>query len=666
MSETQFKAFIFQLSHKLILIISLTTSLAACGPDQNPIGKVNSDEYLSTQRRTGNTKLINQGQQNPIAVPYTISGSQKIFNNMRHEMESVTDVLLAKTIESVIITLTDDNGERVTKAPARAEISVQLKSVHAGLPKKLNFSAKLTKKDQGRIATGIAQSDITPSNFPFTADLKCHEDNCRVIEVRLKKYPVGTNLAKVTSITPFGQVGILYRFSYPKMRIQHSRDTDGLKGELFTELEKSVNTSQPIRTSVVVVNGPSYSNIQVENILELDTELLDTEETSIDITSVKTRGSAKFDGKLKGNDPSSGSLIVDLKDQSTQEIARLYFEEEDDEPTASPTLTPTAPTQPKGKSSSPVIPVITDSRSTSIPTTTSSNSDSNRTPTIVAPSPNTANKTLFKVKLDATALPETTRVSTAFANYATDPQVQKFVRSWLGEPGQVGCKNTKGSYQNTPQGLATLTQFLTYTPNVAPHLERVVEKVDVTPEVGYLLLLESGYSKNPSYPTQERSSRSTALGPWQILIGTALDIRKGTNPVVPFQIFKNNDPRDDRTYFMNSTYMASLYLENLFDQFKEDPALAILAYHGGPGSAAQAERKTSTYSQFNTSLSEIQKYNIQTKTNCNFLNYTYTFLAARTIGQNLEFYGLDNITPAKTDAYKTRLKSPNGTLPAGL
>lgn len=621
-----------KLVQKLWILLALAIGLSACGPMNNPIGEVNDDALLATKNHTGGEKIIKTKDNENLIVPYTNSGSQKIFNDMRSEMESVTDLLLAKTIESVIIILKNDKNVVTDKAPSQLEMIVKVKAVHAGLPAELKFKTKLSLKENHRIATNIAQSDAKKNDFAFTADFKCHDVNCRAIEIRIKKYPVGTNLTLKSPAVPFGQVGILYRFSYPKIRVLHGRNQDKFTASSFLALEKSAPTSQAVRTSVVVVNGPSYSRVQVPNLLELDTELLDTQEASVEVKSVKVKEDSKLTGELSGNDPSTGSLVVDVKNTETKEVARIFFEEEVEETTPASRVEIPAEAMPGG-----------------------------------IPMPRDASPGLFKIKFDPKGLPATARVTSAFSDYASDPQVQKFVKAWLGEKQELGCKNPKSkTRRNLPSGPTTLKKFLTYAPNITPHLENVVEKLDVTPEIGYLLLIESAYAKDPSYPALQRPPKGTALGPWQILHGTATYIRSLTKPTVPFQIYKSPSSNDDRTYFINSTYMAAIYLDYLFDQFEEDPAIAILAYHGGPGTASSAEKKTNSYTQFKTTLPEILKYNMQTKTNCDYINYTYTFLAARTIGQNLKFYGLDNIAPAKTDAYKARLKNPNSFLPVGL
>src|SRR5690606_4702008 len=109
-----------------------------------------------------------------------------------------------------------------------------------------------------------------------------------------------------------------------------------------------------------------------------------------------------------------------------------------------------------------------------------------------------------------------------------------------------------------------------------------LEKLDVTPEIGYILLLESGYLKGPSYPALERNPRGTALGPWQIIDDTAEYIRD----ISSIEFIITGDKNDDRTFGMNSTIMGGIYARSLLQ--KHEAGLAIAGYHGGQGTAANA------------------------------------------------------------------------------
>ncbi|OFZ13979.1 MAG: hypothetical protein A2Z20_10115 [Bdellovibrionales bacterium RBG_16_40_8] len=601
-------------------LLTVAFTLSACGPIARPTldyNEISADDD-EVRIQTGSVKVSKNSEEQ---TPYTIAGYENLFNELRTSIENETDESLAKSITDVIISTTDDKKNQVEESPTRLEMKITLKSSYQKSSEELRFETLLENEGEKRIAKNIEQESADKTAFPFTSDVVCHEKNCHTIEIRLKKNLPLNDKKTFDENSVIGQAGILYSLSHSKIRAQHNNNLTDFSSNTLKDFAKEVQTHKAKRASVAVVKGASYSQVQIPKLIEVRTDLVDTASQPSEISMVKINGELAK-GELVGNDPKSGSLIFDVTPANSNETIRIYSDENAAEP---PPPMPQLVNTGKVKS-----------------------------------------KSIFAVNSDRDKLPGTAYVSAVFANYANNNEVQRMVRVWLGqEKNKFACN--RSSY-----GPESLKLFIEHAQNIAPFIKKVTEKADVTPEIGYLLLLESPYAVNPLYPTLTVSKAPgelvTATGPWQIINATARTIRDGYGH--PFLIYptvnRRANPNDDRTFFLNSTYMATLLLRNLFKKFSFDPALAIYAYHAGGGATSNHVRKTKKYDKYDTTLSDILKYRMQTKANCDYLAYTYAFLSALTIGQNLNAYGLENIKPSTSENYKKRLRNPKSLLPTGI
>lgn len=530
-----------------------------------------------------------------------------------------------------------------------------------------------------------------------------------------------------------GQVGILYLQSKKQVNIPEHivAKNPGFESNSLNDLAKRVNKTEANITSFAVVDGSASSHISIPDLLDARVAVVDTTTTASIIENANINSDSKLEAYLIGHDQNTGGFAVEVRektlpnvdanndeteaeedgdDDGDGESLLLLIEDKkpeesqsdnlepnddqlepnDDQPetkssenlnakqnTSVKLATPSLPaTQPASLPASLPPPTTHHEIQTNIQNTNTQNNLLQKVAYSGAPElpPETTSQlilparknsvSIFRSSFDPALLPESARVSKAFANYATHPEVQRMVRVLLGkEKNSQRCQI--GQYQR-----ATIEKFTQYTPNVAPYVESITEKMDVTPEIGYLLFIESSYAKSPKYPTTEVGGAQD-VGPWQITTITGLDIRKSSG--IKFNIFKVSNkphPQDDRTYFMNATYMAANYLKISFKQFQDDPALGILSYNVGRGGASSGAKKVfKRYKKTRVTLADIFHYKIQTNSAavpCERVNYAFTFLAARTIGQNLDVYGLDKIAPYTGKEYLRHLKRPGGILPRGL
>jgi hypothetical protein len=606
------------------MLVETPTDESAITDETDLIDESESQNIRKSQKQNTNGKQTSQvvtgTPKKLVNIPYTISGNEKEFSHLQKDIGSQSDTLTAMNIESVSLT-----------APRWSfDLIIQLKG-----GKQLHFSAIPKSENKMFVARNIEQvvnsknvgaSDKATSDS-FTADVVCTSQNCELAQIQL------------TNKLSHQKVGILYSVTHPKLKSRtkligtSARFEDvGFNKILLTDANIAVQ-----KTSVSVVDGVSFSKIFIPNLLEIRTENLDTDKASIKTNLFEISGNPNYYAELIGNNPTTGSLIFFVENKVSKEHITLFIEDEavlpvpktvfNNLPTPN-TDTPTNPIKPN-----PLNP------------------------------PRVAKVTLVQPKIDASH-PETSKVTQLFAAYENDPEVQRMIRVWKGEE-QDSMRCRRGNY-----GAARVTNFLAHAPQISNYVEQVVEKIDVTPEIIYLLILESEYLIDGNYNTlampvpTKFNPNPTAMGPWQIIKGTALNVKNLYK--IPFQIYPSRPHKphlaDDRIYFMNSTLLAGLLLKTLFEKYAQDPALAILSYKQGEAATDSNIRSTKKYGDYDVSLSDILKYRLSTRPNCRELNYVYSFLAARTIGQNLDKYGLDKITPVSTDKYKKRLfnASPSG------
>ncbi len=123
----------------------------------------------------------------------------------------------------------------------------------------------------------------------------------------------------------------------------------------------------------------------------------------------------------------------------------------------------------------------------------------------------------------------------------------------------------------------SLQAFYTYANPFRRVMEKVGQAFDVSPAYAYLTVIESVYFTGGRYKIQN-APNSTALGPFQLLTGTAREVGL---------MVGGSD--DERRYFVPSSCGAAKYVRKLVDRFDDsDSTVAILAYFQGDGGAAAA------------------------------------------------------------------------------
>jgi hypothetical protein len=613
-----------------ILVIGLF--VVACGPRLEGLTTVNPNfnQLADGTISTGAVKTIKiENGTKTIEVPFTPAGAADEFSRIQQEIGSTSDKLTAKAIESVVVNLYDKNSNATDSHPVRLDLSVVFEQKSEIEPKSLAFAVSLVLS--GNTLTGHTESQTTTkANLTFTTDVTCLDLDCREIDIRLNRH---LREKSGTLSAALGHVGILYRLTYPTVRLQKSKNPTASNDPDLKDLSLIKEDQKAIRSSVSIVDGHSYSHVVIvdtstkpgENkpALDIRTDMVDTEVTPSQVESLQIGPSQKpVEAELVGADPDTGDIVIDIKSG-----ARVYIDEV-------PKKNPPKKTPPK-----PVEDV------------SHVRSDTNQ---------------LVPFLADEKKSPQALKVTAAFAKHANNDEVQRLVRVWLGQEADRGaCRSVAN-----PQKLDAL---LKYGPQALQLVTPLALNLDVTPEIAYILPIESSYAVDPNRPTTEVAQVDdpkvlvTAVGPWQITDVAAFSLRD--NSRIHFSVFpvvnRKPDLRDDRTFFYNSTYMAALLFKEMFAQFDKYPAIAIMAYNGGMGSANYAIRKTAKYEDFDITLEEIQTHRIQTKTNCSYLNYAYTFLALRTIGQNLDAYKV-KLDPKLNKNYLNRLRNPKSPLPPGI
>ena len=415
------------------------------------------------------------------------------------------------------------------------------------------------------------------------------------------------------------KVGALVARNHPQMSVVRSPTLPR-----FNELPlKKLESFQPSasahinQTTVVVIRGPSYTQISVtvqnELLLKLKADLLDTESAVTEVLAVAVAGVPSARAKLIGNDSSTGDLLFELV--VGREVAILAFEE-------------------AAADSSPV-------RNRSLRMTSQ------------ALFPTSAkNKNGLRMAHD-------------FAAYGEHERTRHYMEFVL-KKDQKGVRNV-----------------FAYAHNVSPYISKVFESQQMTPEFAYLLPVESAYLKGGQFNAQQvtgvkpsaENQNPSAYGPWQIINKTAFGIKEMSrqNFNIVFIRNKQPDPNDDRGFLVQSTYMASIYLQKLNRLFPQDAAMAIMAYHAGEFGVCDAVDPQCTSKNMvarlrhlasrNVNLAQVEKYKMIEPIH---RNYAFLFLAWRELGQNPNPYGLHKIQKIKTDAYKKRLSRPGAPSPIAI
>lgn len=160
------------------------------------------------------------------------------------------------------------------------------------------------------------------------------------------------------------------------------------------------------------------------------------------------------------------------------------------------------------------------------------------------------------------------------------------------------------SYQNDSGKRTQLQKFFYHANAYRPVMEVTGSAYDVSPAYAYVTVIESAYFTGGEYKVERPRNRKTgrllssALGPFQLLEGTARG--QGLRVTALWKDDRNHgdDDQDERGYFATSACGAANYMAKLVNLFSNsDTTLAILAYKEGEGGAAAAAYCTKTKNQ---------------------------------------------------------------------
>jgi len=149
-------------------------------------------------------------------------------------------------------------------------------------------------------------------------------------------------------------------------------------------------------------------------------------------------------------------------------------------------------------------------------------------------------------------------------------------------------------------------------------VQEILWQEKLPPELYYLALIESGY-------VMHATSTTEAVGIWQFMKPTAVTYGLSVDPLW-----------DERQHPIAATYAAAHYLESLHKKFNSW-YMAIAAYNAGQGRIARAEREGNS----NDFWFLAEHGFIPSET----MDYIPKFLAAATIGANLEKFGFNSSPP---------------------
>ncbi len=593
-------------------VFFLLGNLVACAPTHNSFDPVNNE--------TGHSKLVRDTDtKKNVRAPYTIAGSKASFARLTKELGNHTDALLAQSVLDA----------EVQKQGDILNIRVRFQRVSLSIPSEITMRAQMKPSNGGLRATDVLQ--VNPSDTNFHGFVFCPQTDCKRVEIRLQKFTLSTLVKPATSSK--NEIGILVSRATPIVQLMRRRVNTPYASGPLRALETALpashaGTIRAEQKSVVVVEGPSVSKVWLAGApaqqpkFYVLAELFDTSMVVSDIKLAQINGK-NVGGRLVGNDPSLGDMLVEVVDGNETAMIQIEKDKTDIDPedavdgedtahSAGPTLEPGKAVF-EGKSTDPKV-----------------------------------------------------RAATAdLAEYGNHPETQRQVQ-WL--------------IKNDPTGLRG---FFTHAPNVSPVIAGVLEAVRVSPEFAYILPVESAYLKSGAFNATQvtlirTNANNSAFGPWQIINRTAQEIKTKSGEsfnYVPVNYMKW-DPNDDRGYLVQATYMAGFYIGKLSDAFPQDHALALLAYHAGPGGAknrvTDAQRKMQkaltsrleTISGVDITLAKVKKYGMGVSDES--MDYAFRVLAWREIGQNPTKYGFGNIQPVRSEAFKSRLSRPNGPVPPSL
>lgn len=593
---------------------------------------------------------------------YIAAGSKDSYVQLQNSIVPNLDSELAAAIDDVSITRLDVNAHITRSEPHSLQVKVQLKKSFSRSNMPVQFDMPLVHDGDRLVATNINQikTSLSQNEVPLRASAFCRTLSCAQIELRIERQsakstvtpptPPAAASAKenggVSTAVPAApsvpQAGLIYTVSNPHAEVLKPKTPVPVGDNSIREIEQRLQSGAEVtQESFSVVGGASRSKVRIDpndagtSAFEFETPVVDTAEIAPQVGQGRTSSNARTDVRILGIDPETSDMMVEVaaptaRGQVAKPGGALRFSiiNEDVQPAADDRTALDA----VSTGSEMAGPVGGD------PTE------------IVVTAPSLTGKGLFPT---TPGNDEIVKQSSRMAHYGKDSFVQTMIR-------------------NDSQIKEKVRLAREYGPKVTPYVVRVFEALGITPDLAYIMLIESSYLIDGNYnPLQITGANATgtAFGPWQILNMTAQSIRKVTGKPFQYSPVTGRGSRrvapstDDRGYLVQSSYMAASYLKYIIDtyDFKDEPIMAIVGYNRGDGYAGRAARQYfSRFKNYAIDFATVRRFNM---VNAAGKFYAHKFLAFCEVGQNPEKYGIGPIIQAEPSREIRRLIRKGGPVP---
>lgn len=646
---------------QFLFLMGLLSVIWGCSPIGEPSQFAVDTGDIPQELTTGNTVTYTHQKTGDLSPRVsTLQGNQLLYNHIASEI-STDDVDADLFIRIRDVQL--DIEKKENQIHGTLEVSLKENSKRSEgssssngdnlYPDMLKFELQLQPNQGSELLSHEVGSVNNEDNAPyrFYAQVRCLQLDCKLADIRIRTFE--KNEENPTDPNFKGVVGLTYQVSHPDISLEPHDDDKERSDFVFERLNDPTRTLVT-RKSVTLIYGPSFSYITFTDkksqqlLLALKADAVSTQEGPIEarVTEQSLSDTESISTSLVGNDPESGSLIIDTQAHRQS--------------------------SPPGTSGQRARLIIGSSSSRSTPADSSLSAEDH--PVDIHPqqydqrqkvSGPIGNHSVFWVDRRISRVARTSNLF--YRLHLNSPETQRMIRVLQGSE-----VNTKGLNH---LGRSRMERFLSFAPIAAPYIEDIFHSLRVSPEFGYILAVESNYIVNGFTDRHILNQISTASGPWQIINGTAHDLAIGLGLNITHirpvgSQGRTLNERDDRSYLVPSTKMAGSYLDTLINQFSHDPALAILAYHLGP---TGAQRLVDRASGYRTTLEQVNRYymypaNRDSDDPISRINYVYSILAFMFIGQNPDQYGFgDVVVPDEEPAgFRDTLYNPHNDLPQTL
>lgn len=562
----------------LIPAIALIALLSACGP------KHASRPMIGPGNQAETTGFEKESEYGP--TPYTISGNPEVYRELRSEFQGKSPAM-ARSIKKVTVK---------KLATDQYQVRVQFNGLYFGL-EELVFKGRLKTKGTEKHVL-ISDPNKTPASYAprFTLDVRCRSLDCQMMVMRLHEKTGKYFRAEAVMI---------YQERETRTRIVES-DKGGIE-DLDVNLDETVST----QTSVVIVEGPSYSEVTLSKkdakpedkpILQVRTDLVDTSTHAENVQSITVKGGTiGYKASLEGNQSETGDLMLNVEKEDGSGSVRVIVE------------TPQADNRGPQR-----IHLGIGDRS-------------------LDPSGISADIDEFTKGLNA---------------YSNNPEVLRRIDYITGKSKScAGCKFTFNK--------SRAINFLMNLQAVTSEILEASQITNVSPELAYITYVESNFLTRDNFPIQvAESQRNAAAGPWQIKTDTAKhSISSGK---LPFKVFDVKSgklaPEDDRNYFYESAVIALNYFNVFPEEIRHDPGLQIASYHKGPYKYPEIVER---HGGSNVSFPDLIKFNAITDA-ATVADYVYSIISIAFVGRNPKANNLEvpDLTEVPT-MLRPKLRNPN-------